>query len=310
MIAMNEYLSAAELAQLNILSLPKTPKGISDKAKRECWPSRKRAQRGGGMEYQMAGLPEPIQTAVRERQAEQLLAQSQPAVLPSVAKAKRPVAVRRMEQLGLPIDDYAMGLNDKQRDCAHARMALAAEVLRLHEVTGFGITDAVQFVVRQVESGQLSESLAYLVPVANARANNQRGISVRTLKGWVAAYPEAQDYLQGVEIVGQSYRELLPQHIGNPRTLLVLDPPYVCTQQGNYRKAAYFGMVEFLRLMAMVRPPFVFFSSTRSELPAYLDLVAELRLPGWERFAGSQTLTVSSTINRNSSYDDHLIYKF
>ena len=70
-----------------------------------------------------------------------------------------------------------MGLNDKQRDCAHARMALAAEVLRLHEVTGFGITDAVQFVVRQVESGQLSETLAYLVPVANARANNQRGIS-------------------------------------------------------------------------------------------------------------------------------------
>ena len=107
-----------------------------------------------------------------------------------------------------------------------------------------------------------------------------------------------------------SRSELLPQHIGNPRTLLVLDPPYVCTQQGNYRKAAYFGMVEFLRLMAMVRPPFVFFSSTRSELPTYLDLVDELRLPGWERFAGSQTLTVSSTINRNSSYDDHLIYKF
>lgn len=191
MKTMSEYLSAAELAQLSIPSLPKTPKGISDKAKREYWPSRRRAQRGGGVEYQVAGLPEEIQTAVRERQAEQLLAQSQPAVLPSVAKAKRPVAVRRMEQLGLPIDDYAMGLNDKQRDCAHARMALAAEVLRLHEVTGFGITDAVQFVVRQVESGQLSESLAYLVPVANARANNQRGISVRTLKGWVAAYRAA-----------------------------------------------------------------------------------------------------------------------
>ena len=123
-------------------------------------------------------------------------------------------------------------------------------------------------------------------------------------------YPEAQDYLQGVEIVSQSYRELLPQHIGNPRTLLVLDPPYVCTQQGNYRKAAYFGMVEFLRLMAMVRPPFIFFSSTRSELPAYLDLVAELRLPGWERFSGCQTVTVGSTINHSSRYDDHLIYKF
>ncbi len=29
-----------------------------------------------------------------------------------------------------------------------------------------------------------------------------------------------------------------------------------------------------------------------------------------ECFADSQTFTVSSTINRNSSYDDHLIYKF
>ena len=92
---MSEYLSAAELAQLSIPSLPKTPKGISDKAKREYWPSRRRAQRGGGVEYQVAGLPEEIQAAVRERQAEQLLAQSQPAVLPSVAKAKRPAAVRR-----------------------------------------------------------------------------------------------------------------------------------------------------------------------------------------------------------------------
>jgi len=67
MKAMSEYLSAAELAQLSIPSLPKTPKGISDKAKREYWPNRRRAQRGGGVEYQVAGLPEEIQAAVRER---------------------------------------------------------------------------------------------------------------------------------------------------------------------------------------------------------------------------------------------------
>ena len=91
---MSEYLSAAELAQLSSPSLPKTPKGISDKAKREYWPNRRRAQRGGGVEYQVAGLPETIQTAVRERQAEQLLAQSQPAVLPSVANGRVPESVR------------------------------------------------------------------------------------------------------------------------------------------------------------------------------------------------------------------------
>lgn len=137
----NEYIDLKGILALELPNLTRRLPTLRKMAQELGWPYRKRQGRGGGMEYQVAGLPEEIQTAVRERQAEQLLAQSQPAVLPSVAKAKRPVAVRRMEQLGLPIDDYAMSLNDKQRDCAHARMALAAEVLRLHEVTGFGITD-------------------------------------------------------------------------------------------------------------------------------------------------------------------------
>ena len=72
-------------------------------------------------------------------------------------------------------------------------------------------------------------------------------------------YPQADDYLHGLEITSESYKTLLPRHLDNPRCLLVLDPPYVCTMQGAYRKAGYFGMIEFLRLMTMVRPPFIFF---------------------------------------------------
>ena len=131
---MSELVSSAQLAEMALPILPKSKQGIEHVAKRDGWPFEyiKGQGRGGRLKkFVLSELPEEIQTAVRERQAAQLLAQSQPAVLPSVAKAKRPVAVRRMEQLGLPIDDYAMGLNDKQRDCAHARMALAAEVLRL-----------------------------------------------------------------------------------------------------------------------------------------------------------------------------------
>ena len=131
---MNEYLSAAELAQLNILSLPKTPKGISDKAKRECWPNRKRAQRGGGMEYQVAGLPEEIQTAVRERQAATLLAKVP--VLP--AEVKKPLRQnKKMRQLGLiPCEEGLARLDDRQTETAHARCAIVAHVLPLHELAG------------------------------------------------------------------------------------------------------------------------------------------------------------------------------
>ena len=71
----------------------------------------------------------------------------------------------------------------------------------------------------------------------------------------------------------------------------------------------YFGMVEFLRLMRWVRPPFIFFSSTRSELIAYLDFVIEAQSEGWERFAGYGRITVNATINRNAAYEDNLVYK-
>ena len=123
-------------------------------------------------------------------------------------------------------------------------------------------------------------------------------------------YPQADDYLQGLEIVREDYTTLLPQYLDNPRCLLVLDPPYVCTMQGAYRKAGYFGMVAFLRLMTMVRPPFVFFSSTRSELLGYLDFVVSERVAGWERLIGYQTISARVTLNMSSNYEDNLVYRF
>lgn len=122
-------------------------------------------------------------------------------------------------------------------------------------------------------------------------------------------YPEAGDYLTGLEITRESYATLLPRHTDDPRCLFVLDPPYVCTMQGAYCNSDYFGMVQFLRLMRHVRPPFIFFSSTRSELPAYLDFVIGEQQPGWARLAGYETLKFARTLNKAARYEDNLIFK-
>ena len=123
-------------------------------------------------------------------------------------------------------------------------------------------------------------------------------------------YPNADGYLDGVEVVSKPYHELQPEFQGNPKALLVLDPPYVCTTQGSYRKAGYFGMVEFLRLMRLVRPPFVFFSSTRSELLDYLDFIVNEKLGGWQNFNDYQKISVHITMNKTAHYEDNMIYKF
>ena len=123
-------------------------------------------------------------------------------------------------------------------------------------------------------------------------------------------YPSADGYLDGVEVVSKSYHELLPEFQDNSKALLVLDPPYVSTAQGAYRKAGYFGMVEFLRLMRLVRPPFVFFSSTRSELLDYLDLIVNEKAEGWQNLQDYQKNSVHITMNKTAHYEDNMIYKF
>lgn len=41
-------------------------------------------------------------------------------------------------------------------------------------------------------------------------------------------YPEAEDYLEGIEIVRESFHTLLPKFQHDSKTLFVLDPPYLC----------------------------------------------------------------------------------
>lgn len=120
-------------------------------------------------------------------------------------------------------------------------------------------------------------------------------------------YPTAEGYLDKVEIVSKSYEILLPEYVNVTKTLLILDPPYVGTMQGAYRKKNYFGMIAFLKLMQYVRPPFIFFSSTRSEIKAYLDFENQ---SGNTRFSNYNCKSIKATINKNSMYEDNMIFKF
>ncbi|CAM3040787.1 DNA adenine methylase [Dichelobacter nodosus] len=123
-------------------------------------------------------------------------------------------------------------------------------------------------------------------------------------------YPEAENYLDGLEVRHQSYEQLLPEFIAQSKTLLILDPPYICTKQGAYRLKKYFGMVDFLRLMRFVRPPFVFFSSTRSEFIEYINWVISEKIDRWEQLNNYEKISIKTGINHQSSYEDNLIFKF
>ena len=123
-------------------------------------------------------------------------------------------------------------------------------------------------------------------------------------------YPKADGYLDGVEIVKESFHTLLPKFSDDPKALFVLDPPYLCTKQESYKQAKYFDLIDFLRLVNITRPPYVFFSSTKSEFIRFMNYMLEDKVDNWQAFENAKRITVNAKLNYQVAYEDNLVYKF
>lgn len=123
-------------------------------------------------------------------------------------------------------------------------------------------------------------------------------------------YKTADGYLDGLEITHESFETLIPKYTNQANTLLLLDPPYVFTEQTAYKQDKYFGMVEFLTLMGLIKPPYIFFSSTKSELLAYMDYVKKFQATDWERIGNFEKLSLEIKVNYHKPYQDNMIWKF
>lgn len=123
-------------------------------------------------------------------------------------------------------------------------------------------------------------------------------------------YPKEDGYLDGVEITCESFHTLLPKFTDNPKALFVLDPPYLCTKQESYKQARYFDLIDFLRLIHLTRPPYLFFSSTKSEFIRFIDAMIDDRWDNWQVFEGYQRITLQTNTNYSGRYEDNMVYKF
>ncbi|WP_249856101.1 hypothetical protein [Aggregatibacter actinomycetemcomitans] len=123
-------------------------------------------------------------------------------------------------------------------------------------------------------------------------------------------YPNAHGYLDGIEITNESFHTLLLRFINDERAVFVLDPPYLCTKQESYKQAHYFDLIDFLRLINITRPPYIFFSSTKSEFVRFIEYMCEDKVNNWQAFDGAQRITIKTNLNYQGQYEDNLVYKF
>lgn len=123
-------------------------------------------------------------------------------------------------------------------------------------------------------------------------------------------YPSADGYLDGVEVVSESFHTLLPRFSADPQAVFVLDPPYLCTKQESYKQAHYFDLIDFLRLVNITRPPYIFFSSTKSEFVRFIEYMQQDKVDNWQAFDGAQRVAIKTALNYQGEYEDNMVYKF
>ncbi len=123
-------------------------------------------------------------------------------------------------------------------------------------------------------------------------------------------YPEATGYLDGLEVICESFHTLLPRFGNDSKVLFVLDPPYLCTRQESYKQARYFDLIDFLRLVNITRPPYIFFSSTKSEFIRFIDYMQEDKVDNWQAFHNAKRIAINASASYSGKYEDNLVYKF
>jgi len=163
--------SAKEWAGLGLPGVPASDRGIQKKAKREAWPSRKRAGSGGGLEYPLSALPAAAIAAYRLKH--------------EPAREITPVAPA-------PAAPAPADVTAWQIACRDARLALLAEVDAIRLRTGLSARQAILTLVQLARAGQLRPELQALIGQANAKAGKagRRTLSRASLYDWLKAREE------------------------------------------------------------------------------------------------------------------------
>lgn len=143
------------------------------------------------------------------------------------------------------------GINDSQEKATQAQKQEILDFIKDFESKGHYV-DYVSLSTYLLFCGTYADSFETL---------SKHGFYNRIPKG---ALCEAKDYLQGVERVQQDFKALLDSYSHIQNKILILDPPYLQTQVGNYKDC--FKLGQFFDLIQRVSRPYIFFGSENSDI--------------------------------------------
>ncbi len=119
-------------------------------------------------------------------------------------------------------------------------------------------------------------------------------------------YPEAKDYLEGLTITGEDYKEVFKRYKDVPGVVFLVDPPYLSTEVGTYKM--YWRLADYLDVLTVLKGhPFVYFTSNKSSILELCDWIDRNPFIG-SPFKNCRKVEFNAHMNYNSKYTDMMLY--
>lgn len=168
------------------------------------------------------------------------------------------------------------------------------EILKI--ISEYEEPDFISLSSRLLFSGQYAHSFAELSKKAFYSSSNS-----------VSLFAQAGDFFDGIERASCDYSELYETH-KEEDIVLICDPPYLQTDRNGYVMGGKpWRMVEFLKLFEILKHPFFFFSSDKSDFKDYIDFCIE-RGTANEWIRNMKFCTTKAQNHGFSSYKDTMYW--
>ena len=120
-------------------------------------------------------------------------------------------------------------------------------------------------------------------------------------------YPKCLDYLEGLEITSQDYREVFEKYKNIPGVVFLVDPPYLSTEVGTY--TMYWRLSDYLDVLTVLTGhSFVYFTSNKSSILELCDWIGKNKSLG-NPVDGCMKAEFNAHMNYNATYTDMMLYK-
>lgn len=150
----------------------------------------------------------------------------------------------------------------------------------------------------------LSSSLLFAMKYVLSLEDMRKETLYNTIR--LTDYPESKDYLEGLTVTSEDYKEVFKRYKDVPGVVFLVDPPYLSTEVGTYKM--YWRLADYLDVLNVLKGhAFVYFTSNKSSILELCDWMGRNPFLG-NPFGRCRKVEFNAHMNYNSKYTDMMLY--